>query len=98
MLIVRVIMALTSASTISDAYAQWQNNLVWEGDLTKAQNALEAARYLLMCRPQMIAAETGVNMRFADLKDQIKRLEDYISATSTAVNRAQFTRGNMLLH
>ena len=90
-------MALTSTSTISDAYAQWQNNLAWDGDLTKAQNALEAARYLLMCRPQMIAAETGVNMRFAELKDQIAKLESYVGNLSTSVNRAQFTRGNMLL-
>ena len=91
-------MALTSASTISDAYAQWQNNLLWQGDLTKAQNALEAARFLIMCRPQMIAAETGVSMRFAELKEQIETLEKYVGNLSTTVNRSQFTRGNMLLH
>lgn len=91
-------MALTSASTISNAYDQMQNNLRWHGDITKAQNLHEAILFLLGCRPQDIAAETGVSMKFADLRDQLNKLDDYIKKLSTTVNRSQFTRGHANLH
>ena len=91
-------MALTSASTIADAYAQYQNNLLWQGDLTKAQNALAAVRYLLMCRPQQIAAETGVSMRFAELQHEKAALEGYVGKLSTTINRAAFTRARANLY
>lgn len=90
-------MSLTSASTIADAYAQWQNNLCWEGDLTKAKNALEAVRFLLACRPQQVAAETGVAIRFESLQSQQAELSKYLKRLSGDVNRAAFTRGHMNL-
>jgi len=71
--------ALTSSSTIADAYAQWQDNLVWEGDTTKAQNALEAVRFLLACRPKQIASETGVNINF----ESLQAIEQQLSNTLT---------------
>ena len=45
-------MALTSSSTLSDALDQYKDNLLWEGNITKAQNCLEAIRFLLVNRAQ----------------------------------------------
>ena len=91
-------MVLTSASTITDAYNQYKDNLSWEGDVTKAANALAAVRFLLACRPQQIAAEAGVSITYASLKDEKAKLEAYVTARSGGVNRAAFTRARMLLH
>jgi hypothetical protein len=91
-------MALTSASTITDAYNQWKNNLLWDGDITKAKNALEAARYLLACRPEQIASETGVSMRFSDMENEVTKLESFVGRLSSTINRAQFTRANMRIY
>ena len=43
-------MALTSSSTIANAEDQYLDNLLWDGDSDKAQNCLEAIRFLLVKR------------------------------------------------
>ena len=88
-------MALTSASTITDALNQYNNNLSWEGNITKASNALEAVRYILANRPKIIASGER-NVNFDSLLSEKEKLESYIGRSSSAVSRAPFTRGRML--
>ena len=88
-------MSLTSASTIADAIGQYNDNLSWEGDITRATNALEAVRYILANRPKVIAsAERNIN--FDSLASEKEKLETFVCRASSSVNRAAFTRGRML--
>ncbi len=89
------LMALTSASTIDDALAQYNNNLSWEGDVTKAANALEAIRFILVNRPNVIATNNR-SINFESLAAEKIKLEDFTARAGSAVNRASFTRGRML--
>lgn len=86
-------MALTSSSTASDAYAQLNNNLAWEGDPTAAAAWLEAARWLSGNRAN--SAKAGVSLNWADLEAQILRASKYVLATTkpSSARRASFTRG-----
>ena len=88
-------MALTSSSTLAEAIAQYRDNLSWEGNSTKATAALEAVRFILLSRPQAVAA-AGLSASFASLEGEKARLEDYVELVSSSVNRAAFTRGVML--
>ena len=88
-------MSLTSASTIADALNQYNNNLSWEGEITKATNALEAVRYILANRPKMIASGER-NVNYDSLASEKERLEAVVSKFGSAVNRSRFTRGRML--
>ena len=88
-------MSLTSSSTLTDALAQYNDNLLWEGDITKAQNALEAVRFILATRPQQIASGQKT-INFESLKNEKARLEAYVGRAGSNVNRSAFTRGRML--
>jgi len=88
-------MSLTSASTIADAIGQYNNNLSWEGNVTKATNALEAVRYILANRPKVIASGER-NVNYDGLASEKEKLEAYVARAGSAVNRAGFTRGRML--
>jgi hypothetical protein len=89
-------MSLTSSSTLTDAINQYNDNLSWEGDTTKAQNALEAVRYILANRPLRISS--GIrNINFSELATEKDKLERFVARTGSNVNRAPFTRGRMLL-
>lgn len=90
-------MSLTSSSTLDDALAQYNDNLSWDGDITKAAAALEAVRWILVNRPKIIAAGER-NISFESLIAEQKKLESYISVAGANVNRCSFTRGHMLLH
>lgn len=85
-------MALTSASTLTDALAQYNNNLAWEGNATKATDALEAIRWLLVNRAQTIG-EAGVNLNYAGLEQEKERLKAYVATVGAASSRAPFTQG-----
>lgn len=76
-------MALTSASTISDALAQYNDNLSWEGNATKAAAALEALRWLRINRPQAGSRE-GVSLNYAEISEEIARLERFVNSQSSA--------------
>lgn len=89
-------MSLTSASTIEDALDQYNDNLSWEGSVTKAQNALEAVRYILASRPKMIASGER-NVNFDSLQGEKEKLETFVKNFGSNVNRSSFTRGRMLL-
>ena len=89
-------MALNSSSTKTDALAQYNDNLSWEGNPTKAALALEAVRWLLINRPQSIS-KGDRSLNYAEMSAEKNRLETYITSRGNAVNRTSFTRGRMLL-
>jgi hypothetical protein len=92
-------MALTSASTIQDALDQYNNNLSWDGDITKAANALEAVRYLLANRAQSSTFD-GMSLNYPALEMVKEELSAYVSTQSATAkaNRRTFTRIGAVLH
>ena len=84
-------MALTSSSTLSDALAQYNDNLSWDGDAAKAAAALEAIRWLLINRASSIATE-GESANYESLKSEKERLERYLGAVDVS-NQAVFVQG-----
>ena len=94
----RVIMTITSTSTIDQVIAQFNDNLVWEGSPFKAVLALEAVRWLLVNRAQATNVR-GRSWNWTQLETMEGKLASYVDANSTTskANRATFTRGKMLL-
>ena len=90
-------MALTSSSTLNDALAQYNDNLSWDGDISKATLALEAVRWILVNRPKIIATNDR-NVNFESLYSERDKLEAYVQNFSSGASRCSFTRGHMLLH
>jgi len=89
-------MALDSTSTLDDALAQYNDNLSWDGDSTKAAAALAAVRWILVNRPRIIATNDR-NINFDSLAAEKEKLEAFVSGTSAQTNRCSFTRGRMLI-
>ena len=87
-------MALDSTSTLDDALAQYNNNLSWDGDVTKAAAALEAIRWLLINRPKIIETNDRT-VNFELLAAEQVRLEKFVGNFSSSVNKASFVRGRM---
>ena len=87
-------MTLSSSSTLDDALAQYNDNLSWDGDITKATAALAAIRWLLINRPKEIATNDR-NINFELLAAEQGRLEQFVGNFSGTVNRASFTTGRM---
>lgn len=87
-------MSLSSSSTRADAIAQYDNNLSWEGDPTKAAAELEAVRWLLVHRPTRIA-KGDRSFDYESLADEKRRLEEYVEiAGITSSSRVvTFTQG-----
>lgn len=81
-------MALTSASTQADALAQYNDNLLWEGDLTKAQNLLEAVRWLIGNRAWEVEEASGRRHKLDQerLGDMEKELSSFVSSNLSTVN------------
>lgn len=73
-------MALTSASTFDDAYAQLNNNLDWPGYPARARLWLEAARWLLGNRPQFSMSQNS-QVNWAPFTQEIERAHDYLMGT-----------------
>ena len=76
-------MALTSASTLRNAFDQYADNLLWEGDLTKAAAALEAVRFILMKRHES-GSINGRNYTYASLEKEKEKLEKFLTVGSSA--------------
>jgi len=87
-------MSLTSSSTRVNALAQYNDNLGWEGNPTKAALALEAIRWLLVNRPSRIA-QNDRSLDYEPLLEEKKKLEGFIAvAGSNSITRmVTFTRG-----
>lgn len=86
-------MALTSVSTQTEALAQLNNNLAWEGNPTKAADCLEAVRWLLFNRAQSMSTD-GRSLNYEELKEQEKKISEYVAAVGTAAmaGRRSFTQ------
>ena len=91
-------MSLSSSSTLADALAQYNDNLSWEGDVTKATAALEAVRWLLINRAQTMAGG-GQQLNYGSLENEKKKLEAFVSSASSAAAaaRAGFVRAGARL-
>lgn len=76
-------MALTSTSTLADAIAQYRDNLLWEGDVTKARAALEAARFLLLSRGTRIAYSDGSAIDYESLQGTVAAITAYLNTHDT---------------
>jgi hypothetical protein len=89
-------MSLTSSSKLSDAVSQLNDNLLWEGNQTKAQNALEAIRFILANRPLRMAEESQ-SMDYESLKTEAQKIESFLNIATTTIQKTSFTKGRMLL-
>ncbi len=90
-------MSLSSTSTLTDALAQYNDNLFWDGSATKAQAAIEAVRFILVNRPQRMADGMGKDVNYAELAKEKEKLENFLNRSSSQVNRCSFVRGKMRL-
>ena len=88
-------MSITSASTRAEVLAQYNDNLGWEGNATKAAAALEAIRWLLVNRPSRIA-QWERSLDYESLLAEKEKLETFVKLNSSSVNRASFVQGRML--
>lgn len=82
-------MALTSSSTLADALGQYNDNLLWDESATKAQNALEAIRWLLANRAQNMES-TEHKQEYASMSAEKTRIESYLQTQNTT--RTSFVR------
>lgn len=71
-------MALTSKSTINEALDQFNENLVWEGNGTKANLALEAVRFLLINRAQSYSIQ-GRSISRESLLEAEEKLSKFVN-------------------
>ncbi len=85
-------MSLTSSSTRVEALAQYNDNLAWEGNATKAGLALEAVRWLLVNRPTKVSRGNR-SSDYESLLAEKSKLESFIEVGGNSVNRSQFVRG-----
>ena len=83
-------MSLTSSSTLAQAVDQYKDNLSWEGNLTKAQAALEALRFIRLERPAAMG-QFEMNIRHEEIAGEIERLQAFVKVGSSS--RASFVRG-----
>ena len=90
-------MALTSTSTLSDALAQYNNNLNWQGDATRAADALAAVRWLLVNRPTANSMRNR-SINYESLYTEKAKLEEYVEkfGATSAARRVTFTKGRPL--
>lgn len=89
-------MALSSSSTLSDALAQYDDNLSWEGDAAKAVLFLAAIRWLLVHRPQSNSIQ-GRTVNYNALETQKAEVAEYVATHGAGVNRVSFVRGRALI-
>ncbi len=89
-------MALSSSSTLSDALAQYDDNLSWEGDAAKAVLFLAAIRWLLVHRPQSTSIQ-GRSINYNAIERQEAKVAEYVATHGANVNRVSFVRGRALL-
>jgi hypothetical protein len=89
-------LALTSTSTLTNALGQLNDNLSWDGDITKATNALEAVRWLLFNRPesQGDSVRSWSYARLEEMESQLSAYIDKVGTTSSSI-RSSFVRGRM---
>jgi len=91
-------MSITSTSTLAEVLAQYNDNLSWEGNPTKAALALEAVRWLLVNRPAELS-QNNRNTKYSTLQEMERQLSAFVAASSASImsRKCVFTRGFMKL-
>jgi hypothetical protein len=82
-------MALDAISTLADALAQLNANLLWMDSPAKARLFYEAALWLRQNRPTA-TSDGGASVSYAPSDETIAAVEKYIRTVGNA-NRASFT-------
>lgn len=89
-------MAITSDSTQNEVLDQYNNNLTWEGNITKATLALAAVRWLLVNRPEGMTVN-GRSHNYSALEQEKEQLENFVSLSANTNRMVNFTEGKPLL-
>lgn len=79
-------MALTSSTTETQARAQLNNNLAWDGDAAKAADALEAIRWLILNVPKRKEADSGREHEYEGWVKLEAKLEKFVSRGASDTN------------
>ncbi len=85
-------MALDSSSTRTQVLAQYNDNLSWDGNPTKAALALEAIRWLLINRPVGMTQDGKGGVNYASIEAEKTKLEKYVADFGSSVNKAAFVK------
>lgn len=87
--------SLSSSSTYADAIGQYNDNLLWDGDVTKAKAALEAIRWIIANRHKITKTDhREVEFEINSLMDEKKRIEAYLEVADTSNrHRTSWVRG-----
>ncbi len=85
-------MSLTSSSTRTQVLAQYNNNRAWDGNPTKAADALEAIRWLLVNRPSGMTQDGKGGVNYESLQAEAAKLEKYVGQFGASVNSASFVK------
>jgi hypothetical protein len=88
-------MALTSASTFTDAMAQYNNSLRWWESSATASSLLEAVEWLLANRA-LFSSASGTSVSFSSLEALRAKLIAEVSSATSARPRAYFVQGRAL--
>ena len=89
-------MSISSTSTFTQVLAQYNDNLSWDNDLTKATLALEAVRWLLVSRPENMSRTTR-NFSYSDLEKELERLTKFVNNQTSGVKSGS-KRGFRMSH
>ena len=89
-------MVLTSTSTLSDALAQYNDNLSWEGSSAKAILELEAVRWLLINRPAAYSVGNR-NISYSALEKIQEKLQAFVAGNTAGSGRSMFVRAKMII-
>lgn len=90
-------MALTANSTVADALALVNANLMYEGNASKAEALLEGLRFLRVNRAR-VSEEEAYKLDFEGLADLEREVGRHLRSLSSlaARKRAPWVRGRML--
>lgn len=91
-------MGITSSSTLQDVVGQYNDNLAWENNPTKAALALEAVRWLIVNRPSSLKSdmfERGFSIEL--LGAEKNRIEKYLKQINSVSKRVTFTKARAIL-
>ena len=79
-----------SLATISEALAQYNDNLDWDTDATKARLALSALRFLKVNRAQALSG-AGSGLTFEAIDAEIESISAFLSVAEPTKQRTSFT-------
>ncbi len=77
-----------------DAIEQYKQNVDWRGNIAKARLFEQAALIIHLERAQG-NTQAGTQLQFADISEQIKRVQKYLDVASPSKTRRYFTAGRV---